>query len=265
MMKLTFNPSKQAKHNGAGRKLRKQIEHLLDQTDLDERFMERADALRERVTKAVPPETVRKLRERAEHALEDIAARAPHVELPPVQSEKLQALGQQVRERAEDVIETVQTSLPGSTPKRTIWDFAHDLPRWLISWNVLNIAFGLALSKDDSAVRRGIATQHVGWGVINIFIGLFGMFSTRRRKAKIKRPNAPDVLKKETNGMRNLLLVNVFLDLLYMVGGARVADSLNVYQRGIGLGIIIQGGLLFVWDILLLMVMPSKKSQGIRK
>jgi hypothetical protein len=264
-MKLTFNQRKQAKHNGAGHKLREQIEHLLEQTDLDERVIERAGALRERVTKAVPPETVRKLRERAEHVMEDIAARAPHVELPQVQSEKLQALGQQVRERAEEVIETVQTSLPGSTPKRTIWDFAHDLPRWLIGWNVLNIAFGIALSKGESPVRRGIATQNVGWGVINIFIGLFAMFSTRRRKAKIKRPNAPDVLKKETNGMRNLLLVNLFLDLVYMFGGSRTADSLNVYQRGIGLGIIIQGGLLFVWDTFLLLAMPSKKSQGIRK
>ncbi len=162
-------------------------------------------------------------------------------------------------------METVQTALPSSTPKRTIWDFAEDLPRWLISWNVLNIAVGVALSKDESPVRRGIATQNIGWGVINILIGVFGLVTTRRRKAKLKRPNAPDVLKKETNNLRNLLIVNIVLDALYMLGGSRTADSLNVYRRGIGIGIIIQGGLLFVWDIFLVLAIPSKKSQGIRK
>ncbi len=264
-MKLTFNLPKRARHHGVISKLRQRVEGALEHTDCDDRLTERAESLRERVSKVVPQEKVRQLRERAENVLEDIVTRAQRVELPQGASDKLQTIGQQMRDRAEEVIETVQATLPSSTPKRTIWDFAEDLPRWLIGWNVLNIAVGIVLSKDESPVRRGIATQNIGWGVINILIGLFGLVNTRRRKAKLDRPNAPDVLKKETNNLRNVLLVNIALDALYMVAGARTADTLNVYRRGIGIGIIIQGGLLLVWDIFLVLMIPSKKLQGIRQ
>lgn len=293
-MRLTLNLGRKQKYKGPVGKIRQQIEHALDQTDLDERLLERAEELRDRaeqvveqLSNRVPKVELPHIRERVEHLSEEVAARAPHIKPDRFKEiseqmreragetvEEVAARAQQIevphlkadklRERVLDVVGTVQASMPGYEPERNIWSYSEALTRWLIGWNLLNVAAGFSLAKDASPARRGIATQNVSWGVINILIGMFGLASTRRRKAKTKRLYAPEVLKKETRNLRTLLLVNLGLDVLYMIGGGRLKDNLNVFQRGVGTGIILQGALLFVWDLILLVAMPNKKSQGIR-
>lgn len=136
-----------------------------------------------------------------------------------------------------------------------IWAFSERVSRWLFSWNVLNIISGIYLSTASSPVRRGIASQNIGWGVINLVIAGAGMFFTRRRKRQLPNPNAPEVLTKETDNLRRILAINAGLDLLYIFGGSRMANTLNLQRRGMGLGIMLQGALLFVFDVMLLLLM----------
>ena len=51
---------------------------------------------------------------------------------------------------------------------------------------------------------------------------------------------------------------NSGLDLLYILGGRRIHEDASHgerFKRGIGIGIMIQGALLFVWDLILLRIL----------
>ncbi len=132
-----------------------------------------------------------------------------------------------------------------------IWQFNETVTRRLLAWNAANIAAGLALARREG-VMRGIAGQAIGWGAINTGIALGGMFFTQRRKQSIPDPYDQAVMAKERRSLLRLLWINAGLDILYMMGGGRLAQTRgksNRMMRGTGYGIVIQGALLFVFDI----------------
>jgi hypothetical protein len=143
----------------------------------------------------------------------------------------------------------------------TIWDFYRRVTRLLIGWNVLNIIVGIIASRQESLQTKGVASQAIGWGIINILIGVFGNMATERRIEKMPNPYAPSVVAKETDNIKRILLVNSALDIVYMFGGQQLAQTKgkrNPMMRGIGYGIILQGALLFVFDIVNAMLVPPK-------
>lgn len=144
----------------------------------------------------------------------------------------------------------------------TVWEYQDRISTALLIWNMLNIVAGLVLGRSRKPLNRGIATQNVGWGVINMGIALVGMIVSRRRKATLTDPYRADILHKESRSLRRLLAINAGLDLLYIAGGSRLLDTLNVYRRGMGFGIMIQGFVLFVWDVLLLAFFPEDSDRG---
>lgn len=142
-----------------------------------------------------------------------------------------------------------------------IWQFNNAVMRWLVRWNIPNILIGALLARSDQPVVRGFASQNVGWGVVNLGIAFLGGRVTQRRREKLADPNAPEVLARETRNMRRLLLVNAGLDLLYVLGGWRLAATRgqsDARMRGAGYGIMLQGALLFVWDAVLVLMMPRR-------
>jgi hypothetical protein len=143
----------------------------------------------------------------------------------------------------------------------TIWDFYRRVTGLLIGWNILNILVGIIASRRKSLQTKGMASQAVGWGIINILIGVFGNLATEKRMEKMPNPYSPSVVAKETDNFKRILLVNSALDLVYMLGGQRLAQTRgkrNPMMRGVGYGIILQGALLFVFDIVNAMLVPPK-------
>lgn len=140
-----------------------------------------------------------------------------------------------------------------------VWVYQNRISYALLVWNALNIVTGLMLSASRKPLNRGIGSQSVGWGVINSAIGLVGLIVSHRRRAAMPDPDAPEVVEKEAGNLRRLLAINVGLDALYVIGGSRMLNNLDVYRRGIGIGIMIQGAALFVWDMLLLIFFPSTR------
>ncbi len=147
----------------------------------------------------------------------------------------------------------------------TIWDFNKRVTRWLLRWNLVNIAFGLLIAGRGEKAR-GIASQNIGWGAINIGIAQFGSVGTRRRYAALPDPDAKEVIQQETRNLRRVLLVNSGLDLLYILGGKRYMKArTSPRDKGIGQGIMIQGALLLVFDVILLLLMPTVNEQLARR
>jgi hypothetical protein len=130
----------------------------------------------------------------------------------------------------------------------SLWRFQQRLTGILLGWAAASIGTGLALRQGGDALRRGVGEQYVGWGVINALIALIG-----RRGASRQRSAAPMDAAAQKRTLSRLLWVNTGLDVLYVLGGWRAMrgrGSADARWRGRGLGIVLQGGFLFFFDLL---------------
>ena len=129
----------------------------------------------------------------------------------------------------------------------TVWKLQGRISRQLLVWSALSVATGAALLF-AAPFWRGVGVQALVWGAIDAGIAGFGLLTLRR---KLKRPDAdhPDVLSRETRNLRRLLLINAGLDVLYIVAGVVVLYTFTTdFARGNGVGIIVQGGFLLLFD-----------------
>lgn len=130
-----------------------------------------------------------------------------------------------------------------------IWEFNQQLTARLLNINMLNIEVGRRLTRSSRSLWRGIGTQAVGWGIINIGIAMFGRIGTRRRLDELDNPFDEAVMQKETRNLRRILTINAPLNLVYMWGGWQlVKRSKSADVRGNGWGIMLQGLILLFFD-----------------
>ena len=126
------------------------------------------------------------------------------------------------------------------------WRFQRRLTSLLLGWAAASIGTGLVLWRGDDPLRRGVGEQYAGWGVINAIIALVA-----------RRPPPQANMLVETaarkRALSRLLWVNKGLDVVYILGGRRVMrnrGATDARWRGRGLGIVLQGGFLFFFDLL---------------
>jgi hypothetical protein len=134
-----------------------------------------------------------------------------------------------------------------------IWHFQTALTRRLLAWSIFSIISGALLTVFRDGLLRGIGAQFIGWGFIDALIALGGRQAAQKRLAALPDPTDPAITAAETANLRRLLALNTGLDVLYILGGVwleRTKGQSNRLARGSGLGILIQGAFLFVFDLL---------------
>jgi hypothetical protein len=132
-----------------------------------------------------------------------------------------------------------------------IWKFQTQLTRRLTLWAALSILAGLLLLFPNE-FTSGMGIQFIAWGLIDLLIAVFGARSARRRKARLSLNELPAAAPKETASLKQILLINTGLDVLYVAGGIALIWTLgsdSASWRGHGWGIIIQGAFLFFFDL----------------
>ena len=132
-----------------------------------------------------------------------------------------------------------------------IWDFQDALARRLLLWSALSIAAGAILLLAGDAFWRGFGLQAVVWGAIDAGIALFGRRASQKRQASA--PPGPETTAREARNLRRLLWINTGLDVLYVAGGLLLISTLgrsDPFAAGTGWGIVLQGGFLFIFDLL---------------
>lgn len=135
----------------------------------------------------------------------------------------------------------------------SIWRFQTALTHRLLAWSILSIISGALLALFRDGLLRGLGAQFIGWGFIDALIALGGQQAAQKRLAILPDPADPAVTAAETKNLRRLLAFNTGLDVLYILGGVwleRSKGKRNRLARGTGLGILIQGAFLFVFDLL---------------
>lgn len=145
-----------------------------------------------------------------------------------------------------------------------IWKFQDRLTSVLLGWAVSSIATGIALSRDEDEFKRGVGEQFVGWGLVNAAIAIFGQRGSKGRR-QLPEANTPANLAQEKTKLARLLWINTGLDIFYMLGGwlaVRSKGQSDDRWRGRGWGIIIQGGFLFVFDLVNAVLIRHVADQG---
>ena len=143
-----------------------------------------------------------------------------------------------------------------------IWDFQDVLSRRLLLWSALSIIAGALLAAfGASAWWHGFGVQALVWGAIDAAIALFGQLSARRRRAASL--GGPETFEREARNLRRILWVNTGLDVLYVAGGVALLRTLgaqNLFAAGSGWGVIVQGGFLFIFDLLHALTVPRREA-----
>jgi hypothetical protein len=133
-----------------------------------------------------------------------------------------------------------------------IWHFSRLVSDRLLRWGLINIILGVVLQRHRDPLWKGIGAQSAGWGLIDALIALIGGISMQNKIASLPNPGDEQAQQKEKSSLKMILWINAGLDVLYVLGGAWVArrDKGDGVLRGHGLGIMLQGSFLFVFDFL---------------
>lgn len=127
----------------------------------------------------------------------------------------------------------------------TIWQYQRQLIRRLLQWSLFSLGVGGVLML-GRRFWRDVGKQFIGWALIDLLIAYLGIRVSAQRRAELPDPDAPEVLQSETKNLRYLLEVNTLLDVVYMFVGRWLMKR---GSPGTGLGILIQGTFLFLFDL----------------
>lgn len=127
-------------------------------------------------------------------------------------------------------------------------------------WAIPSIAIGAVGLAIDAAfvlpVLRGIAIHAVAWGGVDGIIGVYAIIRARRDAS-----HYPDEYRDEARRrkLRRILKINAKLDVVYILGGIALAVAFRSvpFLLGNGVGIVIQGVALLVFDTIHVLRLPK--------
>lgn len=123
---------------------------------------------------------------------------------------------------------------------------------WLLAWGAGNVIVGAGLATSRRPDLRQIGLQAIVWGAIDAALALNG-----RRGARTNQQHDPASTSRsgshEAARFQKIVAINAGLDLLYIAGGLRLAQTArcNSSRYGTGIGIAVQGLFLLLYDLLL--------------
>jgi alpha-beta hydrolase superfamily lysophospholipase len=139
-----------------------------------------------------------------------------------------------------------------------IYDYQRLLCRRLLTWSALSLILGVVLLLRGEAFWSGFGLQAVVWAIIAAGIAAIGM---RGLGVKLDRTIDPPQANREAARLRRILWINTGLDVLYIATGAIITLTLgqsDPFARGSGWGIVLQGGFLFLFDLLHALGTPNE-------
>lgn len=125
--------------------------------------------------------------------------------------------------------------------------------RPLLIWGIGSSMAGALLALLPSRFWRQFGLQAAGWGIIDVLLAIAG-----RRQALVRAEELASqardeaAAQRDAEQLRRVLLLNAGLDVLYIASGAWTARryAAEPGRRGLGLGIVVQGLFLLIYDLL---------------
>jgi hypothetical protein len=121
-------------------------------------------------------------------------------------------------------------------------------------WGVGNVLYGAVGWLFPHPVVKHICLQAASWGAIDAALAVVGQRGALHKDQQWKQGELSEHdLGREVRNFRHILLFNAFLDFIYIFGGYRLWSTAGERRsrQGMGIGIIIQGLFLLLYDALL--------------
>jgi hypothetical protein len=136
----------------------------------------------------------------------------------------------------------------------TFWSWQQRALNWLLGWGIGSTIVGAGLATAKTPVVRHVGLQAVSWGAIDAALALSGRINARRKEQQLLDKAEEQ---HEASHFRKIVAVNAGLDVLYVLGGWWLMrrSERDAARRGMGLGIIVQGAFLLIYDSLLVWTM----------
>ncbi|HKJ38309.1 MAG TPA: hypothetical protein VJ972_06010 [Anaerolineales bacterium] len=132
-----------------------------------------------------------------------------------------------------------------------IWDFSNKLARRLLVWSALSVIVSTLTYFSAVPFLRGLGIQFFAWGVIDGAIAVFGARASAKKKRNVQETERAESEANDARWLSRILWINTGLDVLYILGGLWLMQTWganNPIWQGHGVGIIVQGGFLFLFD-----------------
>lgn len=133
----------------------------------------------------------------------------------------------------------------------------------LLGWGVGSIVSGLIWMRSTADWLRGLGSQFLGWGIVDSLIAAFAIRNAAQKNGLVEVGEiTQDEHHRQSVQFERIVWLNALLDIGYIFGGIWLAkrNPTNQQRQGMGWGILIQGGFLFIWDVLLASVAKRKRS-----
>ena len=124
----------------------------------------------------------------------------------------------------------------------------------LLGWGVGSVVVGSSMQLITQDFWKQFGLQALAWGAIDAALALVGIRSARSKERRYEQKELDDAdEKKEARTIRRILLINAGLDGLYILSGSWVIWRFQARsdRRGMGVGILLQGVWLLLFDALL--------------
>jgi hypothetical protein len=162
-------------------------------------------------------------------------------------------------------------NLKGNSVTKEFYRYQRKRTQILLIWGVANTVTGLAAGiRAKNKFWRQFWFQAFGWGAIDALIALAGIRSQAKKlgaedKASAQSSDEKPLSSAVVKDIRNfylILLVNVFLDMGYILSGEFIrrwgVRTERPDRQGIGRGFQFQGLYLFLYDLMLAMEVKQR-------
>lgn len=135
-----------------------------------------------------------------------------------------------------------------------IFAFQHAILPVLLGWAAGSVTSGVLWMCSPRSWLRGLGGQFVGWGLVNGVIALLGLAGAEKNHLRLLDGQISTTEHDhQAHIFENIVWVNAVLDVFYVLGGRWYSNRNpdDAVRRGAGVGIMLQGAFLLVWDIIL--------------
>lgn len=137
-----------------------------------------------------------------------------------------------------------------------LYSFQHRLGVRLLGWSVPSMLIGGGLLFTGLPLLHGIGVQALIWGAIDAALAVSGIVGAVRGSRAY--PDETGTIRK-TMRLRRILRINTYLDVLYVAIGIALPllFGADAFLLGNGIGVVIQGLFLFVFDLVHAQRLPA--------
>jgi hypothetical protein len=137
-----------------------------------------------------------------------------------------------------------------------IWQFQNRVSARLLRWGLGSMVAGF-LMRFGGRFWKNAGNQFIVWGLIDAAIAVIGHITSQDRIDRLQNPGAAEIKREEATQLSRLLWINTVLDVFYVIGGWLWMRR----DRGNGVGVIIQGLFLFLFDLFHALNVPKNNDE----